>query len=353
LDVGRLNSHRLVPRENSCKTTTVKVLCVIEPGRAPSTRLRLGDCISRYNAAGIEVTTLSARRSSLRERIHLTRQARKHDLVVLFKTTGFSSFDLRGLHRNNPRIIFDYDDAVMFRNQKYGQPIRARDFEKFVRTVERCTAVVAGNDFLARLAEAAGIKAAVFPTAVDLARYPYPPNSSNDGLTIGWVGLSDGFVYLRYIQSALQQLARSFPAVRLRVISDKALELDGVPIENEQWQLTREHSNLSNFTIGIMPLTDTLWTRGKCGYKILQYMAAGIPVVASAVGANCDIVTDGENGFLASTNDDWVRQISSLANAPDLRQSFGARGRELVEKKYSLDRFCADYIKLMREVADL
>ena len=137
------------------------------------------------------------------------------------------------------------------------------------------------------------------------------------------------------------------------MISDKSLELEGVPIENEQWQLAREHTNLSNFTVGIMPLTDTLWTRGKCGYKILQYMAAGIPVVASAVGANCDIVTDGENGFLARTNDDWVRQISSLANAPDLRKSFGARGRELVEKKYSLDQFCADYINLMREVAAL
>src|SRR3954471_3820621 len=110
----------------------MKVLCVIEPGRAPSTRLRLGDCVERYRRAGIEVNVASARRSSLAERLHLIRAARRHDLLVLFKTTGFSSFDLRLLRRNNPRIIFDYDDAVMFREQKYNRPIRLREFEKFV-----------------------------------------------------------------------------------------------------------------------------------------------------------------------------------------------------------------------------
>src|SRR4051794_21915050 len=126
----------------------MKVLCVVEPGRAPSTRLRLGDCIERYRKAGIEVSTVSARRSSLPERLHLIREAGRHDLVVLFKTTGFSALDLRLLLRRNPRIIFDYDDAVMFREQKYARPIRLREFEKFVRTVEHCAAVVAGNAFL-------------------------------------------------------------------------------------------------------------------------------------------------------------------------------------------------------------
>src|SRR5437868_4288288 len=204
----------------------MKVLCVIEPGRAPSTRLRLGDCLEHYRAAGIEVTTLSARRSSVRERLHLIRQARRHDLVILFRTTGFSSLDLHFLRRNNPRIIFDYDDAVMFRNQKYGKKIRTRDFEKFRRTVEHCTAVVAGNDYLARFAEACGSRAVILPTAVDLSKTPTPSGSVDDGLTIGWLGLSDGFVYLRHIQPALQQLATRFRDFKLRVISDKSLQLD-------------------------------------------------------------------------------------------------------------------------------
>jgi glycosyltransferase involved in cell wall biosynthesis len=329
----------------------MKVLCVIEPGRAPSTRLRLGDCVERYRAAGIEVTTISARRSSLRERLHLIRQARRHELVILFKTTGFSGFDLRRLRRNNPRIIFDYDDAVMFRNQKYGKPIRTRDFEKYRRTVEHCAAVVAGNDYLARCAEACGPRAIVLPTAVDIFRHPIPDASMSDGLTIGWLGLSDGFVYLRHIEPALRQVASRYSGLKLRIISDKPLQLDGVPVENELWQLEREQRNLSSFSIGIMPLTDTLWTRGKCGYKILQYMAAGIPVVASAVGANNDIISHGENGLLAKTTDDWVRSLTALVENRELRQAFGARGRQLVEQKYSLDQFANGYIKLMREIA--
>jgi glycosyltransferase involved in cell wall biosynthesis len=331
----------------------MKVLCVIEPGGAPSTRLRLGDCLSRYRAAGIEISIVSARRSSLRERIQLIRQAGRHDLVILFKTTGFGAFDLAMLLRYNPRIIFDYDDAVMFRNQKYGRPIRTRDFEKFVRTIQHCTSVVAGNDLLARFAEACDRPAVVLPTPVDLSRYLYPQTNGPVRPTIGWVGLSDGFVYLRHIQSALRRLASQFEGFTLRVISDQRLELDGVPVENEQWQLDREQANLSSFTIGIMPLTDTLWTRGKCGYKILQYMAAGIPVVASAVGANCDIVNHGEDGFLARNSDEWVQFISTLFKDSHMRKTFAERGRELVEKKYSLDQFAAAYIELMRKVAKL
>ena len=123
-----------------------------------------------------------------------------------------------------------------------------------------------------------------------------------------------------------------------------------MPVENELWQLEREQRNLSSFAIGIMPLTDTLWTRGKCGYKILQYMAAEVPVVASAVGANNDIVTHGENGLLAKTADDWVQNLSMLLQNPDLRRTLTARGRRLVEQKYSLDQFAAGYTKLMGEV---
>lgn len=328
----------------------MKALCVVEPGRAPSTRLRLGDCIARYQKAGIHITTISARRSSLRERLHLIREAGRHDLVVLFKTTGFSALDLRLLRRNNPRIVFDYDDAVMFREQKYGRPIRLRDFEKFLRTMKHCAAVVAGNAFLARFAEACGKRTIILPTPVDLSKYVVQ-KSEPVGLTIGWVGLSDGFVYLRQIQPALQRLAEFFPQFKLRVVSDKQLRLDGVPVENDQWQLEREQANLSSFAIGIMPLTNTLWSRGKCGYKILQYMAAGIPVVASAVGANRDIVTNGENGFLAETIEDWVRCISTLAEDAVLRRKFALKGRELVERKYSLDQFADEYIALLRDVA--
>jgi glycosyltransferase involved in cell wall biosynthesis len=328
----------------------MKVLCVVEHGDAPSTRLRLRDCVGHYQKLDVDVTVLSAR-SNLADRWRVIRQAARHDVVVLLKTVGFTKLQLFMLQRANPRIIFDFDDAVMFREQKFQQPLSGKSFQKFLRTMNHCAVAVAGNDFLACFASACVKRVVVLPTAIDLTKYKLKKPANGLGLTIGWVGLSDGLPYLQFIQPALQRLSERFPGLKLRVISDKPLQLDGVVVENETWRAETEQANLASLDIGIMPLWDSLWTRGKCGYKILQYMGVGTAVVASAVGANNQIVNHGENGFLATTQDDWVQSVSALVENAELRNSFGLRGRELVEHSYSLDAFASGYVKLMREVA--
>ena len=328
----------------------MKVLCVIEHGDAPSTRLRLRDCLDHYKKIGLDVTILSTR-SSLSDRWRVIRQASRHDVVVLFKTVGFTKLQLALLQRANPRIIFDFDDAVMFREQKFQRPLSGKGFQKFLRTMNHCAAAVAGNDFLACFASACVQRVVVLPTAIDLTKYSPKKPAEGLGLTIGWVGLSDGLPYLQFIQPALKRLSERFPGLKLKVISDKPLRLDGVDVENETWRAETEQTSLASFDIGIMPLWDSLWTRGKCGYKILQYMGVGTAVVASAVGANHQIVHHGENGFLATTQENWVRSISALVENAELRNNFGLRGRELVEQFYSLDAFANGYVKLMREVA--
>ena len=328
----------------------MKVLCVVEHGNAPSTRLRLRDCLGHYRKLDVDVTVLSTR-SNLSDRWRVILQASRHDVVVLFKTVGFTKLQLALLQRANPRIIFDFDDAVMFREQKFQRPLSGKSFQKFLRTMNRSAAGVAGNDFLACFASASGRRVVVLPTAIDLTKYNLKKTVDGSGLTIGWVGLSDGLPYLQFIQPALQRLSERFPGLKLKVISDKPLQLDGVVVENETWRAETEQANLASFDIGIMPLWDSLWTRGKCGYKILQYMGVGTAVVASAIGANNQIVVHGENGFLATTQDDWVRSISALVENAELRKNFGRRGRELVERSYSLDAFAQAYVTLMREVA--
>lgn len=329
----------------------MKALCIVEPGKAPSTRLRLTDCIEHYQKLGIEITVLSGRRSSPSDRLRLLKAAGRHDVIVLFKTLSFSPFELRLLQRANPRIIFDFDDAVMFRDQKYNRPLRSKTFKKFVRTLKRCRAAVAGNDFLARFAEACGPKTTVLPTSIDVAKYRLKEFGDGPGLTIGWIGLSDGLGYLRHIHPALRQLTNSFPNLTLKVISDKPLQLEGVKIDNHVWQLETEQEHLTSFDIGIMPLWDSLWTRGKCGYKILQYMGVGTAVVASEVGANRDIICSGENGYLARNDEDWVQMLGSLIQDAAQRKTFGLRGRELVEGRYSLETFARNYAGLMQEIA--
>ena len=343
---------RLDPRFGYASRGTIKLLSVMGQRNAPSTRLRLGDCIPRYRDLGVDVTVIRTRRSSLRHRAAVIREARAHDVIVLFKTLGFSQLELRLLKRINPRIIFDFDDAVMFRGQKHREPLRGRNFKKFLRTVKTCAAVVAGNDFLACFAAACDRPAVVLPTAIDLTKYALKNQSGGGGLTVGWLGLSDGLPYLRHIQPALKELTKRFPGLKLKVVSDKPLQLEGVEVENVPWRLDTEQENLASFDVGIMPLWDSVWTRGKCGYKILQYMGVGTAVVASAVGANIDIITHGENGFLARTQEDWVKNIGTLLENAEERKAFGLRGRELVERRYSLQTFTQGYSELIRKVAN-
>src|SRR5438270_95637 len=329
----------------------MKILCVVDHGNAPSTLLRLRDCLDYYSALGVEATVVPTRRSSVTERLRVLKEARQHDVVVLFKTIGFNEIELGLLQNANRRIVFDFDDAVMFRDQKHRRPLRGKDFKKFLRTVRHCAAVVAGNDFLACFAEASGRRAVILPTSIDLRRYHLKRDFDGPGLTIGWVGLSDGLPYLRHIQPALERLSEMFPGLKLKVVSDKPLQLDRVQVENDPWQLETEQTNLASFDIGIMPLWDSVWTRGKCGYKILQYMGVGTAVVASDVGVNHEIISHGENGFLARTQDDWVDALASLIKNAEQRRTFGLRGRELIEKRYSLENFAQGYVKLLHEVA--
>src|ERR1044072_10051437 len=143
----------------------MKALCVVEHGNAPSTRLRLRDCLEHYQRLGVEATVLPARRSSLADGLRVLKEAARNDVGVLLKTIGFNEIELSLLQRANRRIVFDFDDAVMFREQKHRRPLRAKTFKKFLRTVRHCEAVVAGNDFLACFAEACGRRAGVLPTS--------------------------------------------------------------------------------------------------------------------------------------------------------------------------------------------
>lgn len=314
-------------------------------------RLRLENCLPYYSRAGITATVLSVRRSNLRERLRVLQEARDHDAVLLFRTIGFAPLELKLLRRANPRIIFDFDDALMFREQKFERPLRVKDFEYFVRTMNHCAVAVAGNEFLASFSKGCGVETIVLPTPIDVAQYLFKKDPGGIGSTIGWLGLSDGLPYVRFIESALRRLSVRFPTLRLKIVSDKPLELNGINVENEIWRAETEQANLASFAVGIMPLWDSLWTRGKCGYKILQYMGVGTAVVASAVGANNQIITPNENGFLARTEEDWINQIAALIENAKLRQSIGLHGRQLVESNYSLEGFAKKYVDLLHEVA--
>jgi len=273
--------------------------------------------------------------------------------VILQKKTSLSAVDLWLLQRSNPRILYDVDDAVMFQEMESGRPLSGRHFQRFLRTVRASHTVVAGNHFLARIVEAAGRSVTILPTPVDPERYRPSRHGeiSQRSPVIGWIGLSHNQKYLEPLLPVFGNLGKKFLGLRLRIVSDKLLLPPAEFIEWKPWTLDGEPEDISSFDIGIMPLADTLWTWGKCGYKIIQYFASGVPVVASPVGLNVDIVREGVNGFLARTGEEWQEQLAKLLSFPDIASKIGERGRAEAESRYSVRAYAKEYMDILRGVS--
>jgi glycosyltransferase involved in cell wall biosynthesis len=236
--------------------------------------------------------------------------------------------------------VLDYDDAVFhnYDHHRFGlvRWIWGRRIDKLMASADL---VVTGNGYLAQRAREAGARAVVvIPTTVDIARYDDPKIAAprpDDHQRIVWIGSPSTARYLKLVAEPLAALATCKPFV-LRVIGGGDIQLPGVQVENVPWTEASEVQAIKACDVGIMPLADTPWERGKCAYKLIQYMASGLPTVASAVGANVEVTVDGETGFLARDEADWVRHLDRLLGEANLRQRMGQAGRLRVEQNYSL-----------------
>ena len=173
------------------------------------------------------------------------------------------------------------------------------------------------------------------PTTIDTDKYEFSADKpANDVPVIGWSGSHSTVQHLDTLRETLQDLART-AKFRLRVIGTANYEIEGVDVEAMPWRSETETQDLQPIDIGVMPLPDDQWSKGKCGLKALQYMALGVPTMCSPVGVNSDIIQDGENGFLAGTKDEWIEKLKRLLDSVELRRRLGAAGRRTVEEKYS------------------
>ncbi len=250
-------------------------------------------------------------------------------------------------------VVFDYDDAI-FHNYDLHSNKLARRFlgKKLHVTLASADAAFCGNAYLADYARPHCPRVEIIPTVVDLAVYTVRPEiTAGDALTIGWIGTPS--TYAEYVQPMMPLLAEAAQAAGARIIAVGAgASATGHPLlDILPWSEASEVSNIHQMSIGIMPLDDTPWARGKCGYKLIQYMACGIPVIASPVGVNADIVEHGVNGFLANTEAEWREAIRMLLHDPELRQRMGAAGRKKVEAQYSLQVWGPQVADMLLDVA--
>lgn len=259
------------------------------------------------------------------------------------------------------RVILDLDDAI-FHNYDCSANRFVRYFygRKIDHLMARANLVVAGNEYIANRARSAGAAwVVVMPTVLDLTRYHIiastlptkPTHARRPPIRIGWVGTPATVRYLETIREPLSRLAQEVD-FRLVILGGGFMTLPGVAVVCLRWTEETESESIASFDIGVMPLVDDDWERGKCGYKLIQYMACGIPTVASPVGVNCEIVRHGENGFLAQTADEWVTSLRKLIYDAELRRSMGAIGRKLVQEKYSLQFAGKKMHDLFRQVVE-
>jgi glycosyltransferase involved in cell wall biosynthesis len=320
----------------------------------PSFRHRMRSLIATLEEAGWQVRPerFPSGRYGIRtwERRTLLRAA---DVVVLHQIK-LSAVEARLFAAFAKRRVFDVDDAIYVRKpRRLGEapdesPWRKR---KFAATCRFADVVAAGNGVLADAARAAARRIAILPTSIDTALYQPTTATAADPPTVVWIGSPENLVYLEMIRPAMERLARRHPRLTLRVICSRFPDWPEIRVERIPWSSAGEAQSLAAAHIGVMPLTDDAWARGKCAFKLLQYMAAALPCVASPVGANTEAVIDGCNGFHARTALEWEQGLEALIASPELRARFGANGRAHVESRYAMRNYRTRYLELLRRLA--
>lgn len=252
-------------------------------------------------------------------------------------------------------LVVDYDDAVFHRYDLHrSAAVRRLLGRKLDKLMASAALVTAGNRYLAdRATAAAAPRVEIVPTVIDLTAYTRRPASfSESPPTIGWIGTPSTWTeYMAPMMPLLAQAAEANGARIAAVGAGRAAEPHPL-LDNLPWTEESEVARIHEMDIGIMPLTDTPWSRGKCGYKLIQYMACGLPVIASPVGVNAEIVEHGVNGFLASTDAEWAEALQTLLRDPSLRARMGEEGRRKVERDYSLQVWGPRVAQMLRDVAD-
>lgn len=251
-------------------------------------------------------------------------------------------------------MVVDYDDAWFHRYDRHPRPLVRRLLGgKIARVMRTAATVVAGNGYIAEHARRAGAgRIEIVPTVVDTGAYRPQPAPDGRPPTIGWIGTPGNARYLDPIRPALAAACRDAGARLLLVGAGGAEALGGLPGEVRAWDQAREAADLADMDIGVMPLPDSDFERGKCGYKLIQYMAAGRPAVASPVGVNGTIVAEGRTGYLPAGPEAWTEALLALARDPALRRRMGEAGRERATVHYSLAAWAPHQVRILREAME-
>lgn len=303
----------------------MKLLIMTNNPRRASFRQRFEAYVPILAAGGIDCQ-VAALPAGLFSRLILYRRARNFDGVIWHKK-AVNPIDAFFLHRYAPRLLYNYDDAVMFSDKRpdSDSPTHRR---RFLRTLGLAEVVLVGSRYLAEQARPHHPKVVILPLGLEASRYGVPVEKPTDGrIRLVWIGSKSTLGYLKALSPVLDQLAQTYPNLTLRIIGDEFFDPERMPVEKVPWDANQRYADLAQCDIGLAPLPNDRFSMGKCSFKVLEYSASGLPVVASPVGTNADHILDGQTGLLAATPDQWRAYLDRLIADPDFRRTMGAAGR--------------------------
>lgn len=316
-----------------------RILFIYQDEKLPSSRIRVLNLVPEIRNRGIDPVAVPYPKT-IPEKIKILRQLGHFDIIYLQKKL-LTPLEARLFRHNAKQLVFDFDDAIYYHDDRHAQAesrTRSLKFQCLVRSVDL---VVAGNRILADYAGQFNHNVTVVPSAVETRNIPQKCYQNDAGtgdpvrVIIGWVGGKGNLHHLKMLSPVFQSLARSHN-IQVNVVCDAAIDIPGVTVRHIPWTLEIQDQEVARFDIGVMPLPDNQWTQGKCGYKILQYMAAAVPAVCSDVGSNRDIVEHGREGFVVSSPGGFYQTLNTLITDAGLRKEMGANARRKVEEHFSI-----------------
>lgn len=351
------------------------------PGRSPSQRFRFEqyfnflkangfdfdfsyliseDDDKKFYSSGNYFTKFKVLIKSSLTRVRDIGRINNYDIIFVQREafmTGTTYFEKK-FSKSRAKLIFDFDDSIWLSNVSDGNKNLEwlKDYSKTGKIIEMSDLVIAGNQYLANYALNFNQNVKIIPTTIDTdyhrkKKFPDTESENSSGICIGWTGTSTTLKHFQLIIPALKKVKEKFgEKIYFKVIVDNKFDETSLGIKATQWRKQTEIEDLSEIDIGIMPLPENDWSRGKCGFKGLQYMALEIPTVMSPIGVNNEIINDGVNGFLANSENDWIEKISRLIESEELRKKIGGEARKTVIARYSVESQKNNYLKYFTEV---
>jgi glycosyltransferase involved in cell wall biosynthesis len=337
---------------------STRILFLLAGRDLPSTKLRVLEHLKRLESKTQWQWDLAYLPKSPLSRLGLIKRVQNYQGVFIQKKL-LHSWEIVLLKALNPKLIFDFDDAIMYPtldpslDNKKSSFLKARNrYKNFYHMISRCQTVIAGNPFLQQEAKKFNNRVYLLPTPIDTERYHNKlyRRKLTENIFIGWYGSPGNLIYLGLLANVLKEISIYYPQVVLKIISQRSLELPGVKVMHTYWQEEKEVEEIGSFDIGLMPLGKDLWSRGKCGLKLLKYMALGIPVLATATEATRTMVTDGIEGFLLSEPQEWLEKLRILIENPRLREEMGRAARKKAELAFSYQVLSPSFQAILESV---